>query len=94
MTPPIPIQPVSILRKIADAVQITGVQLELFTTATVFVDLIKRNAETGNELVSQQHIVLTPMEYANWADDDEWLVQIVLERLGVQRATEIQPEAP
>lgn len=94
MMPPIPIAPVQILRKTADAVQITGVQLELFTTATVLVDLIKRDAVAGHEIVTTQSLVLTPEEYAGWSDDDEWLVQLVLERLGVQRVYEFVPTPP
>lgn len=61
-------------------------ELRLHEKATFLVSLY----DTARNLVDRQHVTITGEEYAQWASDDDYVLQIVLGKLGLT----LDPEQP
>ena len=79
---PIPVQNYDINRVVTN-VQIMNVNVSLFNTATINVCLCDAN----NNTLDVRTVTLTPEEYSNWLADDNYLVQITLQKLGLTPAS-------
>ena len=79
------IAPVPIQREI-DKITLSNVHVKLFKEAYVYVDMFSRGS-----VVQQTAVVLTPDEYKAWADDDNYILELVMSKLGFKILAEPTP---
>lgn len=60
-----------------DRVVLSNVHVKLFKEAYVYVDMY-----AGQQLLQQTAVVLTEDEYKLWADDDKYILEVVMGKLG------------
>ena len=61
-------------------INIRIISIELFTRLTICVSLFD-----NNQLVDNVNLQITGEEYSNWGNDDQYIVDLVLSKLGMSK---------
>lgn len=69
-----------------DRVVLSNVHVKLFKEAYVYVDMY-----SGQQLLQQTAVVLTEDEYKLWADDDKYILEVVMSKLGFALEPAVEP---
>lgn len=69
--------------KIINRVEIRFFNIDLFKSVTVVATL----CDDKDYIIDNKHITIDGEEYANWSNDDSYLIDLVLVKLGLTKKT-------
>lgn len=73
-----------VVTNIINRVAISVIRIELFTSVMISAALFN-----DNKLLENKTITLTGAEYDAWANDDQYIINITLEKLGLKEKTNL-----
>lgn len=74
--------------KIISRIEVHVFSIVLFESVTVMVTL----CDDKDHVIDNKHIVISGDEYVMWSNDDSYLIDLVLTKLGLSKKSVVVPE--
>lgn len=73
--------------RIINHIQLSIFSIDLFKSVTVVVSL----CDDKDYVIDNKQIIIEGEEYNNWSNDDNYLINLVLVKLGLTKKTIVEP---